>query len=124
MKKILGRMPNWKSPGLDLVEWFWVKNFSTLHGRVRWQLKEYLNSGFVPSWLTKGRTALLQKDKGKVKIASNYKPITYLPLMWNLLTVVIADQIYLDQWKLLPENQKRCRKDLKELMICFILIGQ
>ena len=34
--------------------------------------------------------------------------------MWKLLTGVIADQIYahLDQEKLLPEEQKRCRKDL------------
>ena len=32
--------------------------------------------------------------------------------MWKLLTGVIADQIYadLDQEKLLPEEQKRCRK--------------
>ena len=36
--------------------------------------------------------------------------------MWKLLTGVIADQIYvhLDQEKLLPEEQKRCRKDLRE----------
>ena len=33
--------------------------------------------------------------------------------MWKLLKGVIADQIYahLDQEKLLPEEQKRCRKD-------------
>ena len=32
--------------------------------------------------------------------------------MWNLLTGVVADQIYahLDQAKLLPEEQKGCRK--------------
>ena len=32
--------------------------------------------------------------------------------MWNLLTGITADQIYahLDQEKLLPEEQKRCRK--------------
>ena len=52
LKKILGRMPNWKSPGPDLVQGFWLKNFSSLHERVRLQLKECLNSGFVPSWLT------------------------------------------------------------------------
>ena len=39
LKKILGRMPNWKSPGLDLVQGFWLKNFSSLHERVRLQLK-------------------------------------------------------------------------------------
>ena len=76
------------------------------------QLKECLDSGFVPSWLTRGRTSLLQKDKSKGNVASNYRPITCLPLMWKLLTGVIADQIYahLDQEKLLPEEQKGCRK--------------
>ena len=29
LKKILGRMPNWKSPGPDLVQGFWLKNFSS-----------------------------------------------------------------------------------------------
>ena len=112
LKKILGRMPNWKSPGPDLVQGFWLKSFSSLHERVRLQLKECLDSGFVPSWLTRGRTSLLQKDKSKGNVASNYRPITCLPLMWKLLTGVIANQIYahLDQEKLLPEEQKGCRK--------------
>ena len=102
-------MPNWKSP--DLVQGFWLKNFCSLHERVRLQLKECLDSGFVPSWLTRGRTSLLQKDKSKGNIASNYRPITRLPLMWKLLAGVIADQIYAhsDQ-QLLPEEQKGCRK--------------
>ena len=56
MKNILGRMSNWKSPGPDLVQGFWLKNFSSLHDRVRLQLKECLDSGFLPSWLTRGRT--------------------------------------------------------------------
>ena len=76
------------------------------------QLKEYLDSAFVPSWLTRERTSLLQNDTSKGNIASNYRPITCLPLMWKLLTGAIADQIYahLDQEKLLPEEQKGCRK--------------
>ena len=94
LKKILGRMPNWKSPGPDLVQGFWLKNFSSLHERVRLQLKECLDSGFLPSWLTRARTSLLRKDKSKGNLASNYRPITCLPLMWKLLTGVIADQIY------------------------------
>ena len=94
LKTILGRMPNWKSPGSDLVQGFWLKSLSSLHERVRFQLKECLDSGFVPSWLTRGRTSLLQKDKGKGNVASNYRPITCLPLMWKLMTGVIADQMY------------------------------
>ena len=61
LKKILCRMPNWKSPGPDLVQEFLLKNFSILHERVRLQLKECLDGGFVPSWFTRGRTSLLQK---------------------------------------------------------------
>ena len=105
-------MPNWKSPGPDVVQGSWLKNFSSLHEMVRLQLKECLDSGSVPSWLIRERTSLLQKDKSKGNVASNYRPISCLPLMWKLLTGVIADQIYLhlDQEKLLPEEQKGCRK--------------
>ena len=112
LAKILGRLPNWKSPGPDLVQGFWLENFSSLHERVRLQLKECLDNGFAPRWLTRGRTSFLQKDKSKGKVASNYRYITCLPLMWKLLTGVIAHQIYahLDQEKLLPEEQKECRK--------------
>ena len=78
-KKILGRMPNLKSPDPDLVQEFWLKNFTSLDERVRLHLKECLDSGFVPSWLTRGGTSLLQKDKSKGNVASNYRPITCLP---------------------------------------------
>ena len=83
-----------------------------MHESVRLQLKQCLDSECVPSWLTRGRTSLLQKDKSKGNAASNYRPITFLSLMWKLLTAVIADQIYahLDQKKLLLEEQKGCRK--------------
>ena len=77
-------MPNCKSQGPDLVQGFWLKNFSSLHERVRLQLKECLESEFVPSWLTRGKTLLLQKDKSKRNTASNYRAITCLPLMWKL----------------------------------------
>ena len=79
------------------------------------RLKKCLDSGFLPSWLTKRRTALLQKDKSKGNIASNYRPLTCLSLMCNFLLVVITDQIcgYLDKHKLSPEDQKGCKKRSK-----------
>ena len=69
VEKILGRMPNWKSPGPDLVQGFWLKSFSSFHERVRLQQKECLDNGFVRSWLTRGKTSLLQKDKSKGNVA-------------------------------------------------------
>ena len=108
-------MPNWNSPGPDLVQGFCLKNFSSLHERVRLQLKECLDSGFVPSWLTRGRTPLFLKDNSKGNLASNYRTITSLSLMWKLLKDVVPDQIYayLDQEKLLPEEQRGCRKGFR-----------
>ena len=47
LKKILDRMPNWKTPGPHLIQGFWLKNFSSLHESVRLQLKKCLYSGFV-----------------------------------------------------------------------------
>ena len=112
LKKILGSMPNWKSRGPEFLQGFGLKNFSSLHERVRLQLKECLDSGSVPSWLTRGRTLLFEKDKIKGNVASNYRLITCLSLMGKLLTGIIADQIYahLDQGRFLPEEQKGCRK--------------
>ena len=112
LEKLLDRMPNWKSPGPDLVQGFWLKNFNSLHKRVRLQLKKCLDSGFVLSLFTGGRTSLLQKDKSKDNGARNYRPRICLALMWKLLTSVIADRIHShsDQEKLLPEEQKGCRK--------------
>ena len=53
----------------------------------------------------------MQKDKSKGNIASNDRRITCLLLMCKLLLGVTADQIdrHLDQQKMLPEEQKRCR---------------
>ena len=68
----------------------------------------------------------MQKDKSKGNIASNYRPITCLPLMWKLLLGVIVDQIYghLDLQKLLQKEQKGCRVRSRETTDYFILIGQ
>ena len=82
----------------------------------------------MPSWLTRGRTSLLQKDKSKDNVASNYRPITCLSLMWKLLTGVIADQIYAhfdqEEQKGYRKSRKGTGKGLEELIIYFVLIGQ
>ena len=57
----------------------------------------------------------MQKDKAKGNIASNYQPITCLPLVWKLLTGILEDKIYdyLEKRMLLPEEQKGCRRKCK-----------
>ena len=57
-------------------------------------MQKCLENGDMPMWMTKGRTILMQKDKEKGKEASNYRPITCLPLVWKLLTGVIEEDVY------------------------------
>ena len=66
----------------------------------------------VPSWMTQGRTVLCQKDHSKGNAVDNYRPISCLPLMWKLLTGVIAESMYeyLERNNILPEEQKGCRR--------------
>ena len=106
-------MANWKASGPDLVHGYWLREFTKLHGSISMQLDECMTTGKVPSWMTKGRTCLMLKDKSKGNIVSNYRPITCLPLMWKLLTGIIAEEIYqhLQEKHLLPDEKKGCRRN-------------
>ena len=66
----------------------------------------------VPDWITLGRTILCSKNSAKGNAADNYRPISCLPLIWKLMTGVLAESVYtfLDE-NILPEEQKRCRRE-------------
>ena len=106
--QFLKKVPNWKAPGLDLVQGFWVKNFTSLHTCIANNLQLCLDTGIVPDWMTKGRTILITKDPEKGAAGEgNYHPITFLhvPVMWKLLTGIISDNLYefLDAGNILPD---------------------
>ena len=107
-------MPNWKAPGPDCVQGFWLKNLKSIQEGLKKKTfrKRCLENGNVLMWMTKGRKLLMQKDKEKGKTASNNRPITYLSLVWKLLTGAITEEIYgfLDTNLLLPQEQKGCRR--------------
>ena len=112
LKQKLKKMPNWKGPGPDGVQGYWLKNFTYLHERITFQLDECLQQGNVPDWMTTGRTLLCLKDPKQGSLVSNFRPMTCLPLMWKLLTGVLAEELYrhLDENQLLPVEQKGGRK--------------
>ena len=112
VKDQLKKVPNWKAPGPDCVQGYWLKNFKSLHGRIAQQLQGCITKQDVPEWMTTGRTALIQKDQEKGNEASNYRPITCLPVMWKLLTGIISEELYtyLEETNTLPKEQKGCRR--------------
>ena len=107
------KIPNWKCPGPDGVQGYWLKNLTELHKRIADQLNELLNDkNEIPNWMNTGRTILCQKDPGKGNAVDNYRPITCLPLMWKLLTGLISNALYdfMESSSKLPIEQKGCRR--------------
>ena len=53
--QFLRKVPNWKAPGPDMVQGFWLKNFTGLHHNIANQLQVCVDCGNVPEWMIKGR---------------------------------------------------------------------
>ena len=95
VKKQWRKMPNLKVPGHDGFQGFWIKRLDKMHERTATQLNEILEgTKEIPSWMTYRRTVLCQKDPVKGNPVENSRPITCLPFMWKLLTVIISEDMY------------------------------
>ena len=73
------RMANWKAPGMDGVQGFWLKKLTSLHERIAEQLFLIVKrDASLPHWLTLGRTILCLKDpkKGMQLIISDQYPVS------------------------------------------------
>ena len=75
--------------------------------------QDCLDCGVISDWLTIGRTVFTQKDKTRGNIASNYRPITSLPLLRKLLKG--KSMTILKKKMLFPKEKKgfrpKCRGD-------------
>ena len=68
LKKLIAMMANWKAPGPDGIQGYWIKTFRSLHERLATQLMTCLEKGEVPIWMTHGRTVLIMKGESKSAI--------------------------------------------------------
>ena len=67
IRKQCRKIANWKVPERDGVQWYWIKNLSSLHGPFSSQMNRILmGEDDLPKWMTHGRTVLCQKDPKKV----------------------------------------------------------
>ena len=92
--KKVHKMPNWKSPGLNYIQGFWLKRFSSLHQTIGDILNNELQSASIPEWMVESRTVLKRKDPTNGVSNGNYGPIACLDLLWKLLTCIITDKLY------------------------------
>ena len=48
----------------------------------------------IPKWMTTEKTILWQKDPGKGNAVDNFQPVSCLPLMWKLMTGIMASSAH------------------------------
>ena len=94
IRKQCRKIPHWKASGRDGVQGYWIKNLSSLREPVSSQINRILmGEDDLPERMAHCRTVLCQKDLRKGNTAHGYRPITCLPLIWKLLTGVIAEEM-------------------------------
>ena len=70
------------------------------------------NRAEMLEWLTDSLTILLLKTE-ETKNPKNYRPITRIPTMYKVLTLILANRTYtfLSAHQLLPSEQKGCKRE-------------
>jgi len=112
LTSITKKLSNWKAPGLDQVQNFWIKHLTSLHPTLNTRFNQAIkNPETAPTWLTGGRTTLIYK-KGEKDEAKNYRPITCLSTYYKLMTLILTDKIYKHTTinEILPFEQKGVRR--------------
>ena len=94
VRKQIRKILKWKSPGPGGVQGYWIKNLSNLHNSIALQLHRCLQENNLPKWMVTGNTLPCIKEIQKGNLLSNFRPITHLPLIWNLLTGILAEELY------------------------------
>ena len=86
LKMRLKEISNLKTPGHHGIHDFWFKKFTSIHDRLALEMNRCLKGAHIPEWMTKGKITLIQKDPSRGTTQNNYGPITYLLMMWKILT--------------------------------------
>ena len=98
---------------------FWIKRSEKMHESIATKLNEMLEgTKGILSWMTYRRTVLCKKNPVKENSVENFRPITCLLLVWELLTGVISEDMccFMENENLLPEEQKFSMKESRRTM--------
>ena len=48
----------------------------------------------APDWISTRRTVLIMKGGEKGNVVTNFRPVTCLPLMWEIFIGILCDKLY------------------------------
>jgi hypothetical protein len=109
---------NWKYPGFDKLQNFWIKQLSVMHNLTRAINDMIKDPKNIPTWLTSGIVFLFSKRKDK-KDPRNYCLNTCLPKIYKILTAAMTNMIYnhLIRKTFSQKNRKADAEGLRDLKI-------
>lgn len=122
IKHTVTAMANWTAPGIDKIQAFWWKYFTSTHQPLAAQFAKITSDpSAAPNFLTQGITYMLPKSEN-TSDPKNYRPITCLPVVYKLYTGILSKKIssHLTANNLLAVEQNGCRagaKGSKELLV-------
>jgi hypothetical protein len=93
VKRAFTGKKNFSTPGIDAINNFWWKTFTSTHKHL-FHIFTYFLCGTEPIslWLTEERTVLIPK-KGDLSNPENYRPITCLNTVYKAFTSILNERI-------------------------------
>jgi hypothetical protein len=113
VRTAIKRTNNWKAVGADHIQNYWYKQFSAAHDTLKRNFNGIIQDpNKIPEFMTKGKTILITKDEN-TEDPSKFRPITCLPTVYKIFTLVITQKIYqhIETCNIISEEQKGCRKN-------------
>lgn len=110
IKAAISKTHNWKAPGDDKIQNYWLKSFTSIHKPLTNIFQNFVQgTEAIPSFLTQGVTYLKPKGTDTAN-PSKYRPITCLSTTYKLLTAIITTKIntHLQNNNIISEEQKGC----------------
>lgn len=130
LKEVMRKAPNWKTPGPDGIQNFWLKKFHATHQQMIKHFNEIIeNPENAPDFFTTAVTFLIPKTEPSSQDPKQYRPITCLPTIYKIFTAILTKKIrnHIDKNKLMAPEQKGCQKGsygVKEVIVIDTMITE
>ena len=111
IKQSIKRIPNWKSPGPDMIQGYFIKYLDIIQEYTIEIIQEWYECEYVNAEYCKANTILLYKS-GSKDDPKNYRPISCTNMIYKIYTSIIQNKIKkeLEKNKIeLNKNQYGCK---------------
>ncbi|XP_067129392.1 uncharacterized protein [Centruroides vittatus] len=112
VKFAVRKLMNWKSPGIDKIQNYYIKCLTSVHKYFAVLFTNIISGKeMLEDWFTTGKVILIPKNEN-TEDPENWRPIACLPSMYKLLTAILADVLYgcCHENGIIAEEQRGCRR--------------